>query len=152
MAKYGKPRTAKGLATLCAKVAGDKLASDVQVLDLTKIDSRPADFFVLCTCDSDVQVKAIYDEVLRTCTDLSINKPREEGIDNREWALLDFFDVVMHIMVRHAREYYKIEKLWGDAKFYSLSEEGELKSSRDQKIKEILDNNIANNGEAAENE
>ena len=124
--KFGKPRSTKGLATLCARIADSKIADDILILDLNKIDPSPADFFVMCTCNSDVQARALVNEVEAVCKVVGVQKPRIEGYENAEWVLLDFFDVIMHIMMPQARDYYKLEKLWGDAKFYRLAAGGKL--------------------------
>jgi ribosome-associated protein len=124
LSKIGKPRSSKGLAVFCARIAEGKLAHDTIILNLTNIETSPSDFFVLCTCDSDVQMKAVANDILRQCKDTGIDKPGIEGLDGGFWILLDFFDVVMHIMIKDARKFYKLEKLWGDAKFLKLNEEG----------------------------
>ncbi|MFH1051713.1 MAG: ribosome silencing factor [bacterium] len=128
MQKIGKPRTTKGLAAFCGKIAVEKLATNVLILDLTAIDSAPTDYFVICTSNSEMQSKAITDEVNQKCRDMGIDKPRAEGLTTSYWVLLDFFDVVMHIMLPEARNFYQLEKLWGDAKFYTVTGEGKLKT------------------------
>ena len=127
LTKIGRPRTIKGLATFCARIADSKLAERTVILDLSKIETAPTDFFVLCSCNSEVHVKAVVDEVLDTCSNLSMIKPKIEGLDSSEWVLLDFFNVVMHVMLEESRDYYKIEKLWGDAQFYEIDEAGKPK-------------------------
>ncbi len=137
MTKIGKPRSAKGLATFCARIAGEKLASKIIILDLTSIETAPADYFVVCDCTVDVQVKALSDEIMRRCTKFSLQKPKIEGYDTGDWVLLDFFDVVLHIMRKEIRDFYKIEKLWGDAKFLQIDNLG---AARSVKHDEILEN------------
>ena len=128
MSKIGKPKSTKGLAAFCGKVANDKLAKDILILDLTSIDSAPTDYFVICSCDSEVQVKAVTDSVIEKCKELGLEKPRAEGLTASYWVLLDFFDVVMHIMLNEARNFYQLEKLWGDAKFFSVDDDGRPKA------------------------
>ena len=128
MQKTGKPRTTKGLATFCGRVAVDKIAENVQILDMTNIDSAPTDFFVICTCNSDTQMWALTESIKEKCKEFGMDKPKVEGLTGSYWVLLDFFDVVMHIMLPEARNFYQLEKLWGDAKFYSMDEEGKVKS------------------------
>lgn len=137
MAKIGKPRTSKGLAVFCAKVAESKLASDTLILDFTEIESAPSDYFVIASCDSDVQLKALADELERMRKDAGLQKPRTEGTDALQWVLIDFFDVVVHFMLRTVRNFYKIEKLWGDAKFYKLNENGRPVVYKTNKFKEL---------------
>ncbi len=140
MAKIVKPRSSKGLATFCARLAEDKIAKDVVLLDLSALESTPSDFFVLCSCDSDIQVRAIADSVLRTAKNIGLDKPREEGLSNAEWVIIDFFDVMMHIMLDKKRAYYAIEKLWADGKFYKLNEKGEPKKIKFDDISYIFNN------------
>lgn len=131
MAKIGKPRTSKGLATFTAKIADEKLAEDIVVMDLTDIETAPTDYFMICTCNSDVQVESVTNSILRKCKEVGIDKPKSEGMESKEWVLLDFFNVVVHIMIKNSREFYKIEKLWADAKFFKLNESGELRKQKD---------------------
>ena len=137
MSKIGKPRTSLGLATLCARVAEDKLSKNTFILELTKIEIAPADYFVICSCDSESQVRAICESISMKCKELGLQPPRTEGLALSRWVLLDFFDVVVHIMLQKIREYYQLEKLWGDAKFYKLTVEG-----KPEHIKDILIKNI----------
>jgi ribosome-associated protein len=124
LSKLGKPRTAKGLAVLCARIAEDKIATDIVLMDLTNIESAPTDFFVICTCETDIQAKSLVDKLMRKCKELGVQRPNVEGTETYNWALVDFFDVVLHVMQPEARGYYRLEKLWGDAKFMELNEEG----------------------------
>lgn len=126
MAKLGKPRTAKGLATLCAKLADQKLAQNILIIDLEGIEFSSSDYFVVCSCESNQQIRALADHIKRQCKTLQITAPKIEGLENLQWVLIDFFDVVMHIMLPDVRSYYNLEKLWGDAKAFELSEKGSL--------------------------
>jgi ribosome-associated protein len=107
--------TAELLAALCARTLEHLQADNVVTLDLRGIDSSPADYFMICTANSDVHARALGDAVTRTADSAGHARPRVEGRDAAEWVLLDFFDVVVHIFRGEAREYYKLEKLWGDA-------------------------------------
>ncbi len=124
MVKIGKPRSSKGLAVLCAKIADEKIAHDILIMNLTNIESSPTDYFVICTCDADVHINAVVDAIKVICSDLGIDKPRAEGLKTSSWVLLDFFDVVVHIMLKNTREYYNLERIWGDSQFLRLNEEG----------------------------
>ena len=126
MTKITKPRTTKGLATMCARLAQDKLAENIIIMDLAKIDFAPADFFIVCSCDTDIQAKAIADLIISKTKEFKLQTPNTEGLMAGYWVILDFFDVVVHIMVPEARGYYQLEKLWGDAKFSTLDEEGKV--------------------------
>lgn len=128
MGKIGKPQTSKGLATFCAKIAEEKIAIDTIIMNLTQVEGAPSDFFVICTCGSDVQMRAVVDAIEKACVSVGIKRPKVEGFTNTQWILLDFFDVVMHIMLKNARNFYKIEKLWSDASFSILSDKGTPKA------------------------
>ncbi len=128
----GNLKSYKDLAKFCAIVAQEKIAKDIIVIELTSIETAPTDFFVLCSCDSDVQMRAIVDEIIKRCNELNMQKPRTEGLDSTQWILLDFFTVVMHIMHYEARRYYNIERLWGDGEFYKITETGRLYRIKDK--------------------
>jgi len=91
-----------------------KKGYDVKVLDLSEISSI-ADYFVICSADSHIQVRAIADEVDDKLRDIGINCHFKEGYNTLNWVILDYFDVVVHIFRAESREFYNLEKLWGDA-------------------------------------
>ena len=99
----------------------EKKGNDIVRLDLRNIHSSVADYFVVTHAESSTQVKAIAnsveEEVFKA---LGIEPFRKEGLQNAEWILLDYFDVVVHIFKTDKREFYGIEDLWGDAemKYY----------------------------------
>ena len=123
MAKLTKPTNAKALATFCSKVAAEKIANDIVVMDLTNYETAPADFFVICSSDSANQSIAITDFLLRQSKNVGLDKPKVEGDIVADWILIDFFDVVVHIMLKEIRNFYQLEKLWKDAVFYKFNEE-----------------------------
>jgi len=99
----------------------EKKGNDIIRLDLRNIHSSVADYFVICHADSATQVRAIANSVEEEIYKvLNIDPIRKEGLQNGEWILLDYFDVVIHIFRTDKREYYGVEDLWGDAeiKFY----------------------------------
>jgi len=90
---------------------------DINQLDLRKLDNTPCDFFIVCSGNSNTQVSAIVNSVLKTVSKALQEKPfHTEGLDNAEWVLIDYVNVVVHVFQNHIREYYNIEELWGDAK------------------------------------
>lgn len=113
------------LAKACAQLALSRKAADIRILDLTEIESSPADYFVICTASSEVQMRAIRDAVLKGAIALGSTKPKIEGEDGVQWMLLDYFDVVVHIFSADGRVFYKLEKLWGDAPVYLVDDKGE---------------------------
>ena len=80
------------------------------------------DFFVICSADTDVQVKAIADAVVEGLEEKQIRVWHNEGISQLRWVLLDYVDVVVHIFQKRVREFYNLEKLWGDAKIEQVED------------------------------
>jgi ribosome-associated protein len=142
LSNYGKPRSSKGLANLCAKLADDKLVTDIIIIDLSSLESAPADFFVICTCDSEPQVEAVVSNIDRSINNMGLIRPKIEGLNSKDWVLLDLFDVVVHVFLRDVRNYYKLEKLWGDGKFYELNESREFKRITDKKILNVIKDKV----------
>ena len=98
-------------ATVAAQAASDKLATDIVVLDVT--GHLPlADAFVVCTANNDRQLKAIVDEVQRRLSSLGPRPLHRESSD--DWVLLDYPEIVVHVQLADAREFYRLEKLWSD--------------------------------------
>ena len=111
--------TPKALATLIAKAAKDIKAIDLTILNLSKL-SGFTDYFVICSGKSDTQVRAIADSILKK-TKLKDKSPiGVEGYQRGLWVLVDFGAVVAHIFYNDVREYYGLEKFWGDAKRVSV--------------------------------
>jgi ribosome-associated protein len=105
------------LAERIASIASDKKAIDVRVIDLRGIVSY-TDFFVICSGNTERQAKAIHDgiyEELKNGADGRLLPRRTEGDREARWILLDYWDVVVHIFTPDAREYYRLENLWGEA-------------------------------------
>ncbi len=105
------------LAERIAAIASDKKAIDIRVIDLRGIVSY-TDFFVICSGNTERQAKAIHDgiyEELKHDGNERILPRRVEGDREARWILLDYWDVVVHIFTPEAREYYRLENLWGEA-------------------------------------
>lgn len=98
-----------------------KKAYNIKILDLKNL-SNIADYFVICSADSDKQVKAIADEVDEKLIERGIKCFHREGFETLNWVLMDYFDVVLHVFRAEARNYYNLEKLWGDAPVISIDE------------------------------
>jgi ribosome-associated protein len=104
------------LAERIAAIAADRKAIDIRVIDLRGIVSY-TDFFVICSGNTERQTKAIHDaiyESLKHDTERLLPR-RVEGHREARWILLDYLDVVTHIFTPEAREYYRLEQLWGEA-------------------------------------
>lgn len=100
------------------EVKGENLT----ILDLRSIENTVCDYFVICDGTSNTQVNAIANSVQKLVSKELSDKPwHVEGVDNAEWVLMDYVNVVVHIFQKHVREYYQIEDLWGDAQVISLT-------------------------------
>ena len=104
----------QALADLAIKAAEDKKAYDIKILDISKI-SVIADFFIICSGRSSTNVQAIAGEIVDKVKEKYDLSPRKEGIREGRWILLDYGDVVIHVFVEEERQFYNLERLWGDA-------------------------------------
>jgi len=96
------------------EAAADKQASDVVLLDVRGVCSF-ADYFVICSGDSERQISAIYDEVGHRLKREGILPHHHEGTIDSGWLLLDFGDIIVHIFAPFEREYYQLDELWSQA-------------------------------------
>jgi ribosome-associated protein len=105
----------KKLALLCRKLAENKKAENVVILDVRKLSSV-TDYFVIASGGSEPHLRAIVNEMTGTLwDDFQVRPRRVEGGPAAAWQVLDFFDVIVHIMRDEVREKYNLESLWGDA-------------------------------------
>jgi ribosome-associated protein len=105
------------------RAALDKKAADVVVLDL-RHTSAFTDFFILCSGNSQRQVKAIADSVEETLRAAKVRPAHVEGYDRADWVLMDFFTFIVHVFTPQTRAFYALERLWGDAEKIEVKEEG----------------------------
>jgi len=99
---------------LAARFAQQKKATDIMILDLRQI-SPLADFFVIASGSSDTHIRAIADTITNGLAERGVKVWHIEGYTYAHWILLDLVDVVVHIFDERTREYYGLERLWGDA-------------------------------------
>ncbi|WP_163581251.1 ribosome silencing factor [Gracilibacillus saliphilus] len=104
----------KQLVDLVAKGCDDKRAEDIVLLDMQNV-SLIADYFLICEGTNERQVQAIAREVKDIADEQNIDVKRMEGFEQARWILVDLGDLVCHVFHRDERQYYNIEKLWGDA-------------------------------------
>ncbi|MBD0288873.1 MAG: ribosome silencing factor [Bacteroidota bacterium] len=94
----------------------EKKGEYIVSLDLRKIPEAVADFFIICEANNQPQIKAITDfveeEVKKKCGETPYHR---EGKENLQWVLLDYINVVVHIMMPESRKFYKLEDMWSDA-------------------------------------
>ena len=96
-----------------------KKGYDITILDVKKVSSL-TDFFIICSSDSEPQTKAITNYIKKELSRKKIKPYQIEGLDYCDWVLMDYFDVVIHIFKKDVRDFYNIERLWGDAKIKKI--------------------------------
>lgn len=99
---------------LAVEAAESKMARDVIVLDLRKAGGF-TDFFVVCSGTNPRQNRAIADAVTEKLRDEDVKPGHVEGYERSEWILLDYFDFIVHVFSKDTREFYALERLWGNA-------------------------------------
>lgn len=111
------------LAREIAQAALEKKAENVQILDLTKLDTV-TDYFVICSGDVQQQVRAIAHHIEKKMRDqLGEKAYHTEGMDSLNWVLLDYVDVVAHVFRPAFRDFYRLEDLWSDAGVMHVEDE-----------------------------
>ena len=106
----------KKLALLCREFADDKKAENLVVLDVRKLSSV-TDYFVIASGTSQPHLRAIVGEIVDRLRDEHDLQPaRKDGMGSTSWVVLDYFDVIIHVMHAEARKHYDLEGLWNDAK------------------------------------
>ena len=116
-------KSSKDWALIAAESAAEKKAEDVIAIEVAEL-LVVTDFFVIATGRTDVQVRAIADEVEHGLLERGGIKPiGREGADEGKWVLLDYGDLVIHVFQPQEREFYRLEKLWGEAPKLALPAE-----------------------------
>ena len=107
------------LADIIGKLTLTKKAENVLSIDVRKVSSS-ADYFIICSAETEIQVSAIANAVRKGTP----TKPwHVEGLNNQNWVLLDYIDVVLHVFKTQTREFYSLEKLWADAPTVEIADE-----------------------------
>jgi ribosome-associated protein len=109
--------------TLSARVAYEKKATGVVVLDLRRVQAF-TDFFFICTGQNARQVKAIADAIEMALAKDGHKPAQVEGYDRANWILLDYFTFIVHVFAPDARDFYDIERLWGSAERVEMLDPG----------------------------
>lgn len=116
MVKKTELVSSENLSKYIVKGIQEKKGNDIVILNLKDIGSAIADYFIICTGTSDTQVDAISESVEKEVLKGADEKPwHREGFQNKEWILLDYVNVVIHIFKSNIRSFYGLEELWGDA-------------------------------------
>ncbi len=112
----------KKIADKIVNILDVKKGGDIKLLE---VHSRTviADYFVICTANSTTQVKSLADELEYQMTLCNTPPAHTDGMGRGEWSVLDFSSVIVHIFIKSAREFYKLDKLWGEAVPIDISNE-----------------------------
>ena len=112
-----KEAEAKILVDTIVEAIQDIKGKDIVILDLTHLENSVTEYFIVCSGDSNTQVDGIASSVVRKTRENLKEKPwHKEGLNNSEWVLLDYVNIVVHVFYRDIREFYNLEDLWADAK------------------------------------
>lgn len=116
MTKQHTDQTSEKLVDSIIKGIQEVKGKDIVSIDLRKFQNSVSDFFIICHGTSNTQVEAIADSVEKEVyTEMQEDPIHKEGYDNAEWILLDYFNVIVHVFQKEARDFYNLEKLWADA-------------------------------------
>lgn len=103
------------LAEFCREYAEAKKAEEVVILDVREVSSV-TDFFVIASATSEPHVRAIWNEIVDSLKqEHGVSAPKPEGISSNNWVVIDYFDVIVHVMNKDVRSQYDLEGLWNDA-------------------------------------
>jgi ribosome-associated protein len=101
----------------------EKKAKNITVINISKLENRVADYFVICDADSNTHVSAIADSLEEMVIKNTNEKPyHSEGYQNAEWILVDYVNIVAHVFLRETREFYNIEGLWADGEVQNIAD------------------------------
>ena len=108
-------KSSKIIKTIIAAIQ-DKKGENIISMDLRKINEAVADFFIICEASNPPQIKAIAENVERKVNEKCDDNPwHHEGYNSLQWVLLDYVNVVVHVMLSETRKFYKLEEMWSDA-------------------------------------
>lgn len=111
------------LVTSIVKGIQEKKGEEITIIDLRKIPNAFTEYFIICTGNSDTHLSSIADSIDETVKNELQEKPwQSEGKTNREWVILDFSNVVVHLFRKDIRQRYNLENLWGDGKIINIKE------------------------------
>ena len=115
------------LADLAVRGLQDRKGQDIVVLNLKELKNAVADYFIICSASSDTQLDALARSVEEEVEKATGEAPwQSEGRTNREWVLLDYVDVVVHVFLRERRQFYALEELWGDAEITHVEDTADV--------------------------
>ena len=119
--KEGTIIDSKQILEIAVRAADSKHAEDIMALDVQEI-SLLADYFVICSGNSDRQINAIVEDIVEQEQKAQVEIKRVEGKDGGKWVLIDLGDVIVHVFNNSERSFYNLEKLWSDAPLVDIHE------------------------------
>ena len=115
------------LAEVAVRGLQDRKGMDIVVLNLKELKNAVADYFIICSASSDTQLDALARSVEEEVEKVTGQAPwQSEGRTNREWGLLDYVDVVVHVFLRERRQFYALEELRGDAEITYIEDTADV--------------------------
>jgi len=115
------------LADVAVRGLQDRKGMDIVVMNLKELKNAVADYFIICSASSDTQLDALARSVEEEVEKVTGQAPwQSEGRTNREWILLDYVDVVVHVFLRDRRQFYALEELWGDAEITHVEDTADV--------------------------
>jgi len=113
----------KKISELVVEGMLDKKATNIVVMDLKNVKNAIADYFILCSGNSDTQIEAITESIEEVVFRNQKENPwKSEGRENKEWILIDYVDVVAHVFNKDKRIFYGLDDLWGDAEITHIQQ------------------------------
>lgn len=109
------PLSPQAVVNIAVQAAENKRAMDVTVLEIRSV-STIADYFIICGGRTDIQVQAIVENIQKDLKEKGTIALHREGFREANWVLLDYGDVVIHVFQEEERQFYNLERLWGDAR------------------------------------
>ncbi|MBP1645686.1 MAG: ybeB [Bacteroidetes bacterium] len=104
------------LTEIAIKGIQDKKGKDITIISLKEIEGSLFDYYIVCTGNSPSHIDSITDAIEQEIKQsVGLSPKRIEGLQNCQWVLLDYFDVIIHVMLEETRDFYKIEQMWKDA-------------------------------------
>lgn len=120
--KTSTPKETTSLLDAIVEGMEERKAKNITILNISNLENRVTDYFVICDADSKTHVNSIADSVEDTVIKLTDEKAfHSEGHQNSEWILIDYINIVVHVFLRETREFYNIEGLWGDAEITTIN-------------------------------
>ena len=114
----------KKMAVLAARVADEKKAEDILLLDLRRMQQGLSDFLLILSANSRVHLRTLYDAIEETLGKMSLLPVHRDGLQSAQWCILDYGGFLVHVFHRDARAFYSLERLWESPKKIAWQEKG----------------------------